>query len=58
MVHMYYSLKIIVKIDRSELAAECSQTQTQESNIVYADPKLIYDAVNSEKSEIEQVWQM
>ena len=58
MVHMYYSLKIIVKIDRSMLSAECSQTQTQESNIVYADPKLIYNAVNSEKSELEQVCQI
>src|SRR6218665_3323635 len=40
------------------LAAECSQTQTQESTIVYADPKLIYNAVNSEKSEIEEAYQM
>lgn len=55
-VHLYLKrTKIIVKIDENRLRAHCAETEPSLSSIVYADTKLIYDAVSAAETDIEEV---
>lgn len=44
-----------MKIDENRLRADCAQTEPVSSSIVYADTKLIYDAVSAAETDIEEV---
>jgi hypothetical protein len=47
-------VKIIVKIDENRLRADCAKTDPVSSSIVYADTKLIFDAVSGAETDIEE----